>query len=214
MPDETTVAEHYDRMIDEIDDPAHHVTDSFFDEGLMRAWMEYADGPAFFAAMGDVRDLRVLEVGVGTGRVAKKLLDLGCAALTGLDISAKSLERARRNLGNDPRVELLLVDILDFDRPDAFDRVYCAWSFFHIADQPRALARMAAALKPGGRLVLSLEEGDEWLDYGPRVIRQYPIDVGAVGDRLSALGCRVEPPVPECDAEGVLVTTVVSATRI
>lgn len=213
MPDETTVPEHYDRMIDEIDDPAHPVTDPFFDEGWLRAWLEYADGPAFFAAMGDVRSLRVLEVGIGTGRVARKLLDMGCTALTGLDISVKSLARARRNLGEDPRVELRHVDILDFERPEAYDRVYCAWTFFHICDQPRALARMAAALKPGGRLVLSLEASDAWLDYGPRMVRQYPIDVAAVVERLSALGCRVEPPVPVCDEHGVLVTSIVAATK-
>jgi len=213
MPDETTIAEHYDRMIDEIDDPSHPVTDPFFDDGVMRAWMEYADGPAFFAALGDVRGLRALEVGIGTGRVAKKLLDKGVAALTGLDISAKTLARARRNLGENPRVELLLADILDFDRPDTYDRVYSVWTFFHIPDPPRALARMVAALKSGGRLVLSLEVVDEWLDYGSRIIRQYPIAVEVVGEVLSALGCRVEAPVPVCDGQGGLVTTILAAVK-
>lgn len=151
MPDETTTAEHYDRLVDEIDDPAHPATDPFYDEGPMRAWMEYADGPAFFTAMGDVRGLRALEVGIGTGRVARKLLDMGVAALTGLDISAKTLARARRNLGGDPRVELLHFDILDFDHTEAYERVNCVWTIFHIPDLPRALARMVAALKPGGK---------------------------------------------------------------
>ena len=38
--------EHYDRMIDEIDDPAQPmITDPFYDTGWLRDWLEQSDGP-------------------------------------------------------------------------------------------------------------------------------------------------------------------------
>ncbi|MHB9109419.1 MAG: class I SAM-dependent methyltransferase [Armatimonadota bacterium] len=189
------VAEHYNLMIDEIDDPAHPQTDPYYDEGLLRSWMEQSDGPAFFQALGDVCGQAVLEIGVGTGRVAKKVLELGCAHLTGIDVSSKTLQRARRNLAAWPNIELLLCDTEEFTREGAFDAAYCVWAFFHVADQQRALANIVASLKPGGRLVLSLETVDEWLDYGPRLIRQYPVQPNVVVQWLEELNCHVDPLV-------------------
>lgn len=51
------------------------------------------------------------------------------------------------------------------------------------------MANIVASLKPGGRLALSLETVDEWLDYGPRRIRQYPVAPEQVAEWLEALGC-------------------------
>ncbi|MDP3341670.1 bifunctional 2-polyprenyl-6-hydroxyphenol methylase/3-demethylubiquinol 3-O-methyltransferase UbiG [Frigidibacter sp.] len=47
----------------------------------------------------------------------------------------------------------------------AFDGLWCNAALQHIprADLPAALARIAAALRPGGRLFLSIHEGDETL---------------------------------------------------
>jgi len=190
-----SVADHYDRMIAEIDDLQNPVTDPFDDAGPLRDWYEQPDGPAFFTAMGDVQGKTVLEVGVGTGRVAQKLLDRGCAHLTGIDISPKTLERAKHNLAAYPNIELLLADAATFVRAESFDIAYCVWSFFHFPDQPRVLDNLVSSLKAGGRLVLSLEAGDEWLEYDRRTVRLYPIDIPAVIDRLTALGCNVGEPI-------------------
>ncbi|WP_461368596.1 class I SAM-dependent methyltransferase, partial [Candidatus Darwinibacter acetoxidans] len=46
----------------------------------------------------------MLEIGVGTGRLARRVLDMGCRTFTGLDTSAKTLERARENLAAYPNV--------------------------------------------------------------------------------------------------------------
>lgn len=218
LPPVAGVTEHYDLLIDEIDDPAHPATDPFHDEGLLRAWMEQVDGPAFWQALGDVRGQAVLEIGVGTGRVARKVLELGCAQLTGIDVSPKTLERARRNLAAYPNLELLRYNAEDFRREGVFDAAYCVWAFFHIADQRRALANIVASLKPGGSVVLSLETGDEWLDYGPRRIRQYPVQPDLVVQWLYELHCCVDPPLAVYDAfakgePAPIITTVVKATR-
>ncbi len=213
-----TACEHYDRLIDEIDDPLHPATDPFRDDGELRQWMEQSDGSAFHAALGDMRGKAVLEIGIGTGRVAKKVLDYGCARLTGIDLSAKTVARAQRNLGAYPQVEILQADAETFIRPNAFDVAYCVWTFFHIVDQPRALAQIVASLRCGGRFVLSLERVDEWLDYGSRHLRQFPVTADAVIGWLSELGCTVAPPIEVLDAfartsEASMHTTIISATR-
>ena len=214
----TSTTEHYDRMIDEIADPAQPmVTDPFHDTGWLRDWMAQADGAAFWAAVGDVRGKTLLEVGVGTGRVARKMLERGCARLVGIDVSAKTLARARENLAGYNNVELVRADIAEYRCEATFDLVYLVWTIFHLEDKPRALANIVAALKPGGRLVISLERVDDWLDYGPRKIRQYPVSPEELIAMLRDCGCRVAAPVAVYDemAEGrPLLATVISAERI
>jgi SAM-dependent methyltransferase len=213
----SSTTDHYDRLIDEIDDPAQPmVTDPFFDTGALREWMAQADGPAFWDAVGDVRGQSVLEVGVGTGRVARKMLEQGCARLVGIDLSAKTIARARANLATWVNVELLHADIADYRQEATFDLAYLVWTIFHIEDKPRALANIVSSLKPDGRLVISLERVDDWLDYGPRKIQQYPITPEALMAMLKAHGCRITPPIPVYDdiTEGQpLLTTIISAFR-
>ena len=125
MKNEASVTEHYDRMIDEIDDPALPVvTDPFTETGKLRDWLAQSDGPAFWDAVGKVSGKRFLEVGVGTGRVAKKMLERGCAGLVGIDVSAKTIIRARQNLAAYTNVELLHADITEYRSVGSFDLVY------------------------------------------------------------------------------------------
>lgn len=194
------------------------ITDPFYDTGLLAAWMELADSPVFWEALGDLRGKAVLEVGVGTGRVARKALEHGCACLVGLDISEKTLARAARNLAAWPNIELVHGDMEAFRRENAFDAAYAVWAFFHIADQRRALENLVASLKPGCRLVLSLEKSNPVLDYGPRKIVQHPADPAQVAAWLRELGCMVAPAVEVYDTvtlgeEKKLFGVVVSAMR-
>ena len=65
----------------------------------------------------------------------------------------------------------------------------------HIEDKPRALANIIDSLNPGCRLVISLECVDEWLDYGSRQIRQYPVSQEELLAMLKDCGFRVAEPV-------------------
>lgn len=214
---ELSVYEHYEVLAAAFADPAQgRIVDPFHDPPGVAAWLSQADGPEFWQAVGPVTGESVLEVGIGTGRVAHKMLQHGCAHLTGLDVSPKTLALARENLANDLRIELLQCDVGQFVRPAAYDLAYSVWTFFHIGDKPGALRNMLASLQPGGRLVLSLERTEEWLDFGTHLVRQYPVPPEQYVQWLREAGCEVGPPVPVPDREsptGELLTTIVSARK-
>lgn len=103
----------------------------------------------------------VLELGVGTGRLALPLATRGLD-VTGVDASTAMLDRLRAKPGAD-RVHLVLGDMAELrvDPPrghDGFGLVVVAYNtFFNLADaadQRRCLARVAAVLAPGGSLVV------------------------------------------------------------
>lgn len=99
---------------------------------------------------------RVLELGVGTGRIAIPLAAAGCS-VTGVDASPRMLERLA---GNDPTgtVEALLGDMVD-DLPDgpfalaliAYNTVF---NLLTVERQQACLDRVAQVLAPDGVLVV------------------------------------------------------------
>ena len=105
---------------------------------------------------------RVLELGVGTGRLALPLAERGLA-VTGLDASPAMLDRLRAKPGAD-RLTLVEGDMADPAAvatgiaDDTFDVVLVGFNtFFNLtseAAQQSCLGGVAALLAPGGRFVL------------------------------------------------------------
>jgi SAM-dependent methyltransferase len=107
---------------------------------------------------GDVSGLRLLEVACGPGRVARELARRG-AALTGLDISAALLARARAYEAAEPLgIRYLQADVTAGGVLDAqvFDGVVCNYGLSDIDDLDGLLANVARLLRPGGWFVFSL----------------------------------------------------------
>lgn len=138
---------------------------------------------------------RVLDVGCGTGvPAARQLTEAGCE-VTGIDISARMLELARRNV---PQARFLQRDVLDVD--PSMGRFDAAMAFFTLlmlprAEIPPALRRLRAVLAPGGLLTLGMVEAE--LDDVSIPFLGWPLRVtaysrGQLREVVEAEGFRVE----------------------
>ena len=116
----------------------------------------YYERPAMLALAGDVAGRRILDAGCGSGPLFAALRDRG-AIVTGFDKSAGMVELARRRLGDG--ADLRVADLggpLPF--PDGgFDDVIASLVLHYLEDWGPALAELRRVLKPGGRLLVSVE---------------------------------------------------------
>ena len=124
---------------------------SFYDDtrGLPETTMaaltdRLADG------LGRAKD--VLELGVGTGRVAVPLTERGYA-MTGIDVSEKMLAVLGAKSSD---VETQVADATDLPYDDASFDAVLAVDFFHLVSEwRRAVKEAVRVLRPSGKIVLS-----------------------------------------------------------
>jgi SAM-dependent methyltransferase len=104
------------------------------------------------------RPTSVLDAGCGTGRVAIELARRGVEAF-GVDLDAGMLETARRNA---PHLTWIEDDLSSLDLGRRFDIVVMAGNvmiFVEPGTEAAVVARMAAHLHPGGRLIAGFQLG-------------------------------------------------------
>lgn len=158
---------HYDLLIDEGNDPV-------YDPELLQNYMNKWDGPAFIEQMQLNSSKSVLEIGVGTGRLAVCVAPL-CGEFHGVDISSKTIEHAKENLADFKNVSLTCADFLSYGFGRTFDVVYSSLTFMHIEDKQRAINKIAGLLNDDGRFILSIDKNPgEFIDTGTRRIRIFP----------------------------------------
>ena len=161
------VIQHYDLLIDENNDPVH-------DPKPLRDYMDKWDGQSFIDKMELNKDKSVLEIGVGTGRLAIRVAPL-CGQFCGVDISPKTIDRAKENLSEQTNVMLCCGDFLTLDLSQTFDIVYSSLTFMHISKKQKAINKVATLLKYGGKFVLSTDKNQNgFIDTGTRKITVYP----------------------------------------
>lgn len=178
----------------------------------------YYERPAMLELAGDVAGRRILDVGCGAGLLSAALRDRG-AHVAGFDSSAAMVDLARRRLGDDADLR-----VADLGKPlpykdSSFDDVVASLVLHYLRDWTEPLAELRRVLKPGGRLILSvnhpfaypLSEGAA--KYFPIVEWPLEVDLGgksatlltwhrplhAIVDAFAEAGFRVstisEPPI-------------------
>lgn len=115
----------------------------------------FYERPATLQLAGDVRNRRILDAGCGSGPLAKALVDRG-AVVTGFDASQAMVSLARHRLGE--TADLFVGDLgqpLPFD-DNAFDDVVASLVFHYLEDWAGPLREVRRVLRPGGRLIMSV----------------------------------------------------------
>lgn len=92
---------------------------------------------------------RILDLGCGTGHLTAQIAARG-AEVVGLDASAEMIEQARRN---HPQLAFEIADATQFEVAEPFDAVFSNAVLHWVKPPEKAIERIAAALKPGGRFV-------------------------------------------------------------
>ena len=130
------VIEHYNKLIDENNDPAR-------DPKPLRDYMDKWDGEKFIESMQLDKSKSVLEIGIGTGRLAIKVAP-NCKSLCGIDISEKTIGRAIENLSMHQNINLICGDFMSCEFEAQFDVIYSSLTFMHIQDKLSAILKIAS----------------------------------------------------------------------
>jgi trans-aconitate 2-methyltransferase len=100
---------------------------------------------------GIAQDASVLDIGCGTGRVTEALLELvPRGRVLAIDASPEMVALARRRLRG--RAEVWCQDVLELDLEQPLDAIVSTATLHWVSDHDRLWARLARALRTGGRL--------------------------------------------------------------
>ena len=158
---------HYDMLIDENNDP-------FRDPPGLQKYMDLWDGKPFLDSLELDKTKDVLEIGIGTGRLAAKTAPC-CKTLTGIDISSKTIERAKENLAEYANVRLICDDFTEHTFSDKFDVIYSSLTMMHFKDKKQVVAKVDSLLNDKGVFCLSIDKNQSrYIDMRNRKLELYP----------------------------------------
>ena len=188
-------------------------------------WLRYTDNEGYYGDVGilkgtleplfrleDLEGKRVAEIGSGTGRIVKMLLQAGAKEVTAIEPSA-AFEVLKRNLSDDAdRVVLLNRAGHEIPAEGAYDLVVSIGVIHHIPDPDPVIAASLDALRPGGQMIVWLygKEGSGVIVTGIRALRALTtwlphFCVAAIVHMLLPLldlyicACRLMPRLPLSD---------------
>lgn len=158
---------HYDNLIEENNDPVH-------DPEPLKVYMNKWDGQDFIDKMDLNKSKSVLEIGVGTGRLAIRIVS-NVKNFTGIDISSKTIEKAKENLYSFANVTLICNDFLSENFNISFDVIYSSLTFMHIKEKQEAINKVSRLLTDNGFFALSIDKNQsEFIDMGTYKVKIYP----------------------------------------
>jgi SAM-dependent methyltransferase len=148
----------------------------------------------------------VLDLGCGSGLPVARDLTAAGYHVTGVDISAVQIRRARELV---PQAQFLCADVTAISfSPASFDAVVSLFALIHLPleDQPAVLGKIAAWLRPGGLLLATTGywawtgTEEDWLGGGAPMWWSHA-DVATYRSWIAAAGLSIEREefVPEGD---------------
>jgi ArsR family transcriptional regulator len=157
------------------------------------------------------------DLGCGTGQVSAALAPF-VSRVVAVDTSAAMLQAAQERLKDMPAVELRRGELEALPVEDGeLDAATLMLVLHHVPEPPRALAEVARALKPGGRLVLvdmfphdresyRQQMGHVWLGFGEDQMRGLLADAGFQHPKIVPLA-----PDPRAKGPALFVATAARA---
>jgi SAM-dependent methyltransferase len=156
----------------------------------------------------EVGGRRVLEIGLGEGADAERLIRQG-ASWSGVDLTAESVDRVRTRLAlrDLPYDDLLQGSVLSLPfADDTFDIVFSHGVLHHVPDIQQAQKEIHRVLRPGGELVIMVYA---------RWSLNYLVSIGVIR-RAALLGAfpLAKAGILKPGAEGMLAAHLDNATKM
>lgn len=128
----------------------------------MKPSHRFVEKPMMKSMVSNLKNKKVLMLGCGTGEESKLLETFGASSnqLTGIDISNKSIEIAKRTY---PDIEFVVGDMneLPFES-DSFDFVYSSLAVHYSATPEKTYKEVYRVLKPNGLFLFSIGHPLRW----------------------------------------------------
>jgi SAM-dependent methyltransferase len=129
--------------------------------------------PRLRRLLPSLEDAHVIDLGCGFGWFSRYARETGAARVTGYDVSANMLARAR-SATQDEVISYVQADLETLTlAPGSADLVYSSLAFHYLEHLDRLIGQIARALKPGGAFVFSVEhpiftapETQDWIADG------------------------------------------------
>ncbi len=116
---------------------------------------ELIEIPQLFKLIGDVKNLSILDLGCGTGKHDRKLIEMGAKKVIGIDLSNNMINEAIKNTSSD-KIEYKVMSMNDIDKlEEKFDMVVSSLAIHYIVDYDGLCKKVYNLLAPSGRFIFS-----------------------------------------------------------
>lgn len=158
-----------------VDQPVFDFTDLFDDDylyfyGPQLEEVSDAQAELIWRVLELTPGMGVLDLASGHGRIADRLATMG-AEVSGLDATPLFLERAREEAGaRGVDIDFVEGDMRSLPWEGRFDRViswFTSFGYFHDEDNRRVLREAHRVLRPGGKLLIEMNNHVELLGRWP-----------------------------------------------
>lgn len=146
-----TVEQKKQGVIADYDDIAKEYAEEFFEDT--------SDNKYIDIFLDSLKGIKILDVGCGNGKDCKYISQKGFD-INGIDLSVGMLSIAKEKV---PNGKFEVMDMTDITYPDdSYDGIISNCSLFHIPTEelPKTLESFRRILKPNGKLLLILQEGN------------------------------------------------------